>query len=72
MTASAYERFCADLLTYRDQHPSQRDGQAHFNALHTFHPALAGEIRSFCDPYYNDGRIPAFMAYVREHLDDQP
>lgn len=51
----------------RKAHPSLRDGQAYFNALHEVDPKLADELSGTeLDPYYVDSRIPDFLAKVQE------
>ena len=39
-------------------YPSQRKGQAFFNALHFLHPVIADEIRaSEIDPFHDDEKL---------------
>lgn len=54
---------------YRARHPSQRAGQAYFNALHEKLPDIANEIRSTeDDPFYDDRLIKGFLTRVGEAL----
>lgn len=51
--------------------PNWRLGQSYFNVLHRLRPDLANKVRSTnLDTFYNDTRIPAFLAHIKEHWDD--
>lgn len=52
-----------------DRNYGWRVGQAYFNVLHQRLPTLANLLRgrAVLDPFYNDGNIPAFLAYVAEN-----
>lgn len=55
----------AIMRQYAEAHPEQRRGQAYFNAIHEVRPDLANAVRgSDRDPFYDDSRINAFIAYV--------
>lgn len=46
-----------------------RLGQTFFNILHTIRPDLANKLRDcaeWADPYYDDHKIPLFVAYIAE------
>lgn len=45
--------------------PRIRLGQSLFNATHELRPDLANKVRgSDLDPFYNDGRAGAFLAWL--------
>ena len=47
------------------QRPGLRLGQSAYNALFAIHPDLARSvIARDMDPFYDDNRLPAFLAYV--------
>jgi hypothetical protein len=67
---NAFDEYIALVFAYRLDNPAQRNGQAHFNALHAVHPGIAETIRSDfrVDPFHDDDRLPAFLAYVGTRL----
>lgn len=49
----------------------QRRGQAFVNALTTVRAALVSDmIRLDLDPFYNDAKLPAAVAYTAAHWDE--
>lgn len=57
--------------TYCRAHPSQRKGQAYYNALTESYPELIRHVSGTDhDPFYNDLRLPAFLTFVEEALKD--
>lgn len=69
---SPFDEFQVLVFSYRLDNPAQREGQAAFNALFAVHPEIAERVRSDfrVDPFDDDDRLPAFMAFVRRHLDE--
>jgi hypothetical protein len=60
------------VAEYRDRHPEQREGQAHANVwLGQFpgypFPTACGPV----DPFFDDAKLPVFLAFVREVLDGE-
>jgi hypothetical protein len=66
-TEPRYDEFREWVASALVRHPEWRHGQACFNVLYEdFDPALANRIRGRdLDPFYNDGRIPAFLEAVK-------
>lgn len=53
------------------EHGAQRHGQVLFNLLSEQHPKLAERVLiSGVDPFYDNARIPEFLAWCREHWSD--
>ena len=52
------------------EHPSWRLGQAAFNALHTYAPDVAEQVRGVfaADPFYRDEQIGPFLVEVNAAL----
>lgn len=47
-----------------------RAGQAYYNVLYSINPGLAASVdETPLDPYYDDSKIPAFLAHVCQHWD---
>jgi hypothetical protein len=67
---SELSRFILHEWDYAREHrPTERAGQAAFNALHTFRPDLADAIRGTgCDPFYDDLNLRDFWHYVTEAM----
>ena len=67
---STYDDYIAFVDGYRRQHPQQREGQAHFNVFSIVHPDLAKGMDGFegHNPFYDDGNLRPFLAYVRWEL----
>lgn len=60
-------QFFAYAIRYAADNPSQRRGQAFFNALYQVRPEIANAIRgTTLDPFYRDERIPAFAEHLVE------
>lgn len=64
-----FQAFCDAARKYREQYPSQREGQAHMNVLGQWEPELYVAITGTdIDPFYVDSKMGDFLSYVLEHL----
>lgn len=70
-TAGQHAMFRQWMDIYAGHHPKQRAGQAAFNALHQWDPALANSLREHpdLDPFHDDTKLPAFLDHVRERME---
>ena len=57
------------IIAYRRSYPSQRIGQATFNAVYSVWPAIADRARATrIDPFHRDDQTNAFIGFVYEEL----
>ena len=75
MTPDESETFTFnDYLTTwsRHQEPSQRSGQWAFNLLQETRPDLSNKVcgDALNDPFYDDRKLPNFLAWVAVRWDD--
>jgi hypothetical protein len=71
MTYKEYARYVLDLqILHATEGGNERRGQLYINALSATRRDLAQKVRgtSF-DPYYDDRRIPAFLAWLVQEWD---
>ncbi|WP_189221396.1 hypothetical protein [Saccharothrix coeruleofusca] len=69
VVADQVSRYLDFLDEYLRQHPDEREGQAHYNALRTLWPHLQHEIAGTeRDCFSLDRNLPAFLAWVEEAL----
>lgn len=67
MTIQEYIDWCAE---WGNRHPDLRIGQHMFNTLEARHADIAAYIRgTYVDPFYDDKRIPEFLAFVQNFID---
>lgn len=59
------------VLDCHAEFPDQRDGQAHVNALHVFDDDLWKTIPDHLDPFYLDERLPAWLEFVRNAMEEK-
>lgn len=60
-----YADFVSACFQRRQSHPSERAGQAAFNALHVMRPDLSERVRSTdLDPFYSGDRLADFFGFV--------
>jgi hypothetical protein len=54
-----------------DLHPSWRRGQALFNVLHDYNPALAEQLRvSDANPFYDDANLTSALSFISDSLEE--
>lgn len=64
-----FSEFLLEIAYYYYNNKEQRFGQACFNVLWELDESLAREIHSTeLDPFFEDGRVPEFLAKVRDNL----
>jgi hypothetical protein len=57
----------------QQEHEPQRAGQAAYNALAAWNPAIADQLLGTdADPFHDDARLPRFYQRVQELLTEHP
>lgn len=60
-------KYKREWTIHRREKGAQRKGQFLFNLLHDVRPDVANNLRgSMFDCFYNDVRIPAFLAWAKK------
>lgn len=69
-----FRHYLDAVADYREHHPEQRDGQAHFNVLSVWDITIAREIEAEgrqVNPFYNDDVLPAFLTFVARRMGEE-
>jgi hypothetical protein len=65
------DQYLDEVQATMERDPTQREGQAYFNAFRLRWPELQGEvIGTDCDPFSNDRSLPAFLAWLQARLSE--
>ena len=62
-----FDQYLLEVQVALATHKGWRQGQAFFNVLTQYKPALAERVRSSAkDPFYQDDRIDKFLKFIGE------
>lgn len=65
-----FDKYLQAYARYHLEYPTQRAGQAMFNALALFDIKVANQVRSKgWDPFHNDEMVGMFLDFVKRELE---